>query len=708
MNKKISCFLLLMLVFLFVPGCNKKHTHDYEDATCTQPKICTICGQTEGDPLGHTYDNDCDDICNVCGETRIVQHQFIDATCEEPKTCTACGKQEGQALGHLWVDATFEEAKTCSRCGKIEGDDVLTEALKEFIPQDTSTKLDLPSSILGYDVTWTSLDKDVMLDDGVIIASDTKKIAQLQAEIKIDTHTYIKKFKIGVNSIAISKGKYDVAYNYYVTKLSNGLVKDVTLIKREYNGCSVRYLSLDENIITSDGQIKQTTVDQSTIMNIYVIQNGIAVLYPTEVTVLSFTAIQRIELTKVIVDQMIEDFQNGVITTLSTFNDEYGVTINWNSNIPEFFVLEDKVLTPITKTNVRLNCTLRYDEVSNFIEYELENVGGNMTEEEYITELVKYISKIELKGSINHLHKEYNDELFLDYQERINSYGVLNLAMPTSPVVKKEYMVDISRTDFKNKFFGSGTLGTNLKPIVGQNYLNEKFYEGYQMPNSSNVLWITVHESAMTLDGQTAEFLAKVQYRYAFEQNDARAASWNYQVDAYNIYQSFEDNVICWHAGDGTATPGSGNNNGIGIEMCVNQDGNYEGTLANNAKLVASLMLQYNLTLDNVKRHYDFSGKECPSYLIRTGRWEEFVEMVRKEYLIQKYLAGATIEYQLSTDTYQTTDEVLNNLFIEGGNGLWYNKPVSVETEVDFVIHVTKNGKKYTASSTIMLLPDEN
>lgn len=43
----------------------------------------------------------------------------------------------------------------------------------------------------------------------------------------------------------------------------------------------------------------------------------------------------------------------------------------------------------------------------------------------------------------------------------------------------------------------------------------------------------------MTLDGQTAEFLAKVQYRYAFEQNDARAASWNYQVDAYNIYQMF-------------------------------------------------------------------------------------------------------------------------------------------------------------------------
>lgn len=31
-----------------------------------------------------------------------------------------------------------------------------------------------------------------------------------------------------------------------------------------------------------------------------------------------------------------------------------------------------------------------------------------------------------------------------------------------------------------------------------------------------------------------------------------------------------------------------------------------------------------------------------------------------------------------------------------------------LKPEVDFVIHVTKNGKKYTASSTIMLLPDEN
>ena len=35
--------------------------------------------------------------------------------------------------------------------------------------------------------------------------------------------------------------------------------------------------------------------------------------------------------------------------------------------------------------------------------------------------------------------------------------------------------------------------------------------------------------------------------------------------------------------------------NSIGIEMCINQDGNYDGAMAHDAKLVANLMYNYNL-----------------------------------------------------------------------------------------------------------------
>ena len=139
--------------------------------------------------------------------------------------------------------------------------------------------------------------------------------------------------------------------------------------------------------------------------------------------------------------------------------------------------------------------------------------------------------------------------------------------------------------------------------------------------------------------------------------------------------------------------------------MCVNRDGNYEGTIMNNAKLVASLMLKYNLNFDNVYRHYDHSGKECPSYLIRTGRWVEFVEMVRKEYLIRKYLVDATIEYNLSIDGL-STEEVLTKYFIEGDNGLWFNKPVQEQKNIDFKIKIVKNGKTYNEESIIKLLPN--
>ena len=142
--------------------------------------------------------------------------------------------------------------------------------------------------------------------------------------------------------------------------------------------------------------------------------------------------------------------------------------------------------------------------------------------------------------------------------------------------------------------------------------------------------------------------------------------------------------------------------------MCVNQDGNYEGTLANNAKLVASLMLKYNLNMDNVKRHHDMDpkGKECPSYLIRTARYEEFLEMVRMEYLLQKHFGDSIVTYDLSTDTYTSTQSVLDNLFITGANGLYYNKEVKQPVDVQFQVKVQRNGKTYQSSSVIHLLPE--
>ena len=42
----------------FVSGVDPECTHSWKDATCTEPKTCTICGVTDGDKLAHTFDQE--------------------------------------------------------------------------------------------------------------------------------------------------------------------------------------------------------------------------------------------------------------------------------------------------------------------------------------------------------------------------------------------------------------------------------------------------------------------------------------------------------------------------------------------------------------------------------------------------------------------------------------------------------------------------
>ena len=103
------------------------HGHDWADATCTEPKTCRTCGITEGEPLGHDWvSTSCTEprTCSVCGETESEApgHDWVDATCTEPKTCRVCGATEGDPLGHDWKDATCTEPKTCRVCQATEGE----------------------------------------------------------------------------------------------------------------------------------------------------------------------------------------------------------------------------------------------------------------------------------------------------------------------------------------------------------------------------------------------------------------------------------------------------------------------------------------------------------------------------------------------------------------------------------------------------------
>lgn len=138
------------------------------------------------------------------------------------------------------------------------------------------------------------------------------------------------------------------------------------------------------------------------------------------------------------------------------------------------------------------------------------------------------------------------------------------------------------------------------------------------------IKYLVIHETDNTAIGSTAknhsEFLSK---------NNKTSTSWHYTVDDKEIYHHIPDNEIAHHA----ATQ-DGNQYGVGIELCVNEDGNFEKTFDNGAKLVAYLLKEYDLPIKSIKTHHDFSGKDCPHNILKDDRMKEFTNKV-KEYMKQ-------------------------------------------------------------------------
>ena len=136
--------------------------------------------------------------------------------------------------------------------------------------------------------------------------------------------------------------------------------------------------------------------------------------------------------------------------------------------------------------------------------------------------------------------------------------------------------------------------------------------------------YITIHDTGNTSRGANALNHAKFI-------NNGSSSTWHYTVDESNIVQHFPDSIQCWHAGDGK---GKGNTESIGIEMCINSDGNFSKTVDNTVELVLHLMNKHNIPINRVVQHNKWTGKNCPNSL-RHNRygitWYDFITKVKSK-----------------------------------------------------------------------------
>lgn len=113
--------------------CNKAQGvalgHNWINASCTSPKTCYTCGYKDGEALGHNWSTImCGEMpfCSSCGTYgAVIEHSWVEATCESAKHCTVCKATMGVELGHNWVQTSCREPLKCTICAKETTDGII-------------------------------------------------------------------------------------------------------------------------------------------------------------------------------------------------------------------------------------------------------------------------------------------------------------------------------------------------------------------------------------------------------------------------------------------------------------------------------------------------------------------------------------------------------------------------------------------------------
>lgn len=161
--KRLATILTFLLVIICLASCNKNtHVHKYDNGVVTTD---AVCGGNK------TIKYSCTECSHSYSKTYKVEHNWSKATCTEPKTCSICNETEGESLGHSYVE------NKCKRCSSTVTIDVTTPELSETVSLEIKnyfnyTKEDLTTATIvngAVKITSIYFDYTASSDDNVKI-----------------------------------------------------------------------------------------------------------------------------------------------------------------------------------------------------------------------------------------------------------------------------------------------------------------------------------------------------------------------------------------------------------------------------------------------------------------------------------------------------------------------------------------------------------
>lgn len=251
---------------------------------------------------------------------------------------------------------------------------------------------------------------------------------------------------------------------------------------------------------------------------------------------------------------------------------------------------------------------------------------------------------------------------------------------------KIEYFLnEIHRNEIKNQIFYLYGHEEGYEKVLSYNYgylpfcINEELKITKHIVPSENTIirsnikreatnYIVIHNTGMAHPSATAKGLDE------YIHTTTRAASWHFSIDDKEAFQQIPLDEVGWHAGDGRRKYpeiwlndkgfhlGGGNMCSIGIESCVYKGVNFNKVMQNAARLTADLLIKYNLGINAVKQHYDFSAKNCPEVIREAKRWDEFIHLVKLDYYRKTELKDVEFVFKsLNPDILDDTGAVINH-----------------------------------------------
>ena len=446
---------------------------------------------------------------------------------------------------------------------------------------------------------------------------------------------------------------------------------DMETVYSLYGGSTVRLESHNQDIFTNDGKLTKSFYDEKVDVTLHITLTNPAYSKDINVTLTAkaLEGSERKELVKNWIERNITP--DGYIyktTVLPNHIDDYDVDLEWlkasGGELDLNFSVDNPILGDDLGVVVKMVCK---DNTKYTLDMSFKVALSPITDPWQKIELfVNTISQSEVSAFSYLL---------------INWNGYSNGYVPFVTEAPLDIIQDIlSYTDGKNR---TGITKTSTEYVV-------------------------VHDTGSPSQGADAtmhnNYIKNLNYS---SDPDKRVVSWHFTIDDKLCYQHLPLDEVAWHAGDGshrfgdiytnstykkTDCIGGGNYNGIGIESCVNKGTDYSYTMRRLAKLVATMLVKYNLGVDRVKQHWHFSGKNCPQVMRDNKRWDEFMYLVKLEYYCMTELKGVSFEWT------SLTPDIMDN------EGRILDKQPN-NTTVSYKVKATLNGtsKEYTFSSVLKL-----